>query len=99
MSDFEDTAAPFREIILRKDTLIRNLESQLTTYKAEVEKCEDCGDNLTWNYAHDTNGVVQGRLNTHDIKTIFFQSCEYCGSTIKPVSIDIFLEALNKGDT
>ena len=38
MSDFEDTAAPFREIILRKDTLIRKLESQLDTCKAEVER-------------------------------------------------------------
>ena len=61
-----------------------------------MNTCDECGSNsFHWNYTSDiVGGVVQGRLNTSDIKPVFYLSCE-CGADIQTATVEEVLEALD----
>ena len=53
-------------------------------------KCAECGStDIGWHSDVEVNNsVVQGRLNTNDIKPIFYLGCNYCSETLQIVSGD-----------
>lgn len=63
-----------------------------------VAKCGECGSkDLVWHCSSDiVGGVVQGRLTTDDVRTVFFLGCEYCSSTVKVINGDKVAELLTQ---
>lgn len=63
--------------------------------------CPACAESkkLSWS-THPRNksgGVVNGRLNLHDVETIFYLACDYCSETvISRVDPDVVAAALTE---
>lgn len=62
-----------------------------------ITKCRECGStSLTWDTAiRVMNGVQQNRLNTQDVKCVFFLGCDECSETLKIVDADKVAALLN----
>lgn len=59
--------------------------------------CRECGNkDMKWNAGVQSNGsAVNGRLRLHDIRPIFYLSCENCSETMLIVHADKIAEAMN----
>ena len=62
------------------------------------ETCKECGSSdLEWFCTQQTkSGVAEGRLNMHDVSTLFVLGCVSCSSTVKTMSGDKVAEKLNE---
>ncbi|WP_448176598.1 hypothetical protein [Pseudomonas putida] len=62
-----------------------------------ITKCPECGSTeLTWDTVNRVrNGIQQNRLNTNDVKCVFFLGCDNCSETLALVSADRVAAALN----
>ncbi len=62
------------------------------------EKCGECGSlELEWDYGNKiTSKVVQGRLNTSDVKTFFYLGCSQCSETVKIIDCDEVVNILSQ---
>ena len=59
-------------------------------------KCPECkAESLSWEIRKSSSGLVNGRLNTHEVRVSFVLGCEYCSETIKVVSSDDLLGFIN----
>lgn len=59
--------------------------------------CNNCGsDDIEWMSTHQSDsGVQDGRLRTHDIKTVYFLACHNCSETLQFMNEDLALTLIN----
>jgi hypothetical protein len=61
-------------------------------------ECPECGESrLSWGTHQTVTGsIVQGRLNTSDVKCVFILGCDYCSETIMVVDADTLAVAMSE---
>lgn len=63
---------------------------------AELIECRECGsEDLEWAVTTSTNGVAQGRLNSHDMYVVAYLSCNECSETLLEMDGDDIALVLN----
>ena len=63
-----------------------------------MKTCTNCGShNLQWHCGtENVGGAVNGRLEIHDVKPIFYLACEDCSETLEHMSGDKVAEILKE---
>lgn len=62
-----------------------------------INQCPECGsEDLFWSHTSivASNGVVDGRLKSNEVESLFIQGCEFCSETVQTLTADEIVEIL-----
>lgn len=62
-----------------------------------VECPECCSGNAEWSVMHiNRSGIVEGRLKTHDVSTVFVLGCGYCSHTVRIIDAESIAQCMTE---
>lgn len=70
----------------------------MTIKASPIIKCKECGStSLSWDtHSKADSGVAEGRLRSHEVKSLFVLGCDECSETLAIVSADKVASLMNE---